>query len=423
MIKKLFLRNFRCIEDQEMDLGRINIVTGANNSGKSSIIYGLLAFKNLVINSNQSLDSFLNLGFLSLGGFTQSVYLKDDNKKISLGIVTETDGVYSEYKALLGKKGSTLSFSAKTPEAFDLELDVVFPYAVNATTGIDLKTEIGTVKIIWNGITSTISLESPLVITGNTLLPASADNSETTEKVNKEKQKEILQNISFSLNNPLEELRTVDFIPLRRGFTKPNYAAVPLQPQLINEDELATLLASDRDLEGKVAFYLEKIVDRTFGVRATIGTANFNLQSRDRTTGFVCDLVNEGFGTNQLVTILTKSLRKETTTICIEETEIHLHPELMDKFIKVLIELAYDESKQFIITTHSEHIVSSVLTNMHKLKKEPDDLKLYYLYKDKKRTVVESQKINEKGQVEGGLKSFYQTDLKDIRDFFNIKEE
>ena len=192
---------------------------------------------------------------------------------------------------------------------------------------------------------------------------------------------------------------------------------------MLNEDELATLLASDRDLEGRVAYYLEKIIDRMFSVRATIGTANFNLQSRDRSTGFVCDLVNEGFGTNQLVTILTKSLRKETSTICIEETEIHLHPELMDKFINVLIEIAYEENKQFIITTHSEHIVSSILTNTHTRKIEPEDLKLYYLYKDKKRINTELQKINEKGQVEGGLKSFYQTDLRDIRDFFNIKNE
>ena len=42
-----------------------------------------------------------------------------------------------------------------------------------------------------------------------------------------------------------------------------------------------------------VAFYLENIVDRTFGVRPTLGTANFNLQSRDKNTGFVCDLVNQ----------------------------------------------------------------------------------------------------------------------------------
>jgi predicted ATPase len=192
---------------------------------------------------------------------------------------------------------------------------------------------------------------------------------------------------------------------------------------LLSDDELSTLLATDRDLEGRVANYLEKILDRTFSVRPTIGTANFALQSRDRTTGFVSDLVNEGFGTNQLVTILTKALRKEVTTVCIEETEIHLHPELMDKVIAVLIDIANEEQKQFIISTHSEHIVSSALTHVSKGRLDSKDLKLYYLHKEKKHAIVEEQKVNEKGQVEGGLKTFYDTDLKNIRDFFNVPSE
>ena len=404
MITKLFLRNFRGVEQQELNLGKINILTGANNSGKSSIIYALLALKNIILNSNQSLDSFLNLGFLNLGGFTQTVYFKDDNKTILLGVATEANDNYSEYRATLGKKKSSLEIFARKPLEIRMQLEVSFPYPANAATGIELATEVGKVTINWNGITPTITAEP--------VEPAMA-----------EKQKELLQEVSFSITNPLEEIRSLEFIPLRRGFTKSNYSSVPLQAQLLSDDELATLLATDRDLEGKVAFYIEKIIDRTFTVRPTIGTANFNLQSRDRITGFVSDLVNEGFGTNQLVTILTKALRKEVQTVCIEETEIHLHPELMAKVIEVLIDLAYEENKQFVITTHSEHIVSSALTCLSKKKLQPSDLKLYYLYKEKKNTIIEEQKVNEKGQVEGGLKSFYQTDIKNIKDFFNIQNE
>ena len=204
---------------------------------------------------------------------------------------------------------------------------------------------------------------------------------------------------------------------------KPNYSSVPLQQQVFTDEELATLLAADRDLEGKVAFYLEKILDRTFNVRAILGTANFNLQSRDRKTGFVCDLVNEGFGTNQLVTILTKSLRREIRTVCVEETEIHIHPELIGKFMQILVEIAQEEDKSFLITTHSEHVVSSLLSCVAKKKIKAQDLKVFYLYKDKKKAVIESQQINTTGQIEGGLKSFYETDLKEISDFFQVKQD
>ncbi|MFH1000224.1 MAG: nitrophenyl compound nitroreductase subunit ArsF family protein, partial [Bacteroidota bacterium] len=108
--------------------------------------------------------------------------------------------------------------------------------------------------------------------------------------------------------------------------------------------------------------------------------ANFNLQSRDISTGLVCDLVNEGFGTNQLVTILTKSLRKEMRTICIEESEIHLHPELMDKLVNVFIDIAKEEEKNFIISTHSEHIVLSLLNKIKQGKIAPNEVKVYYFH-------------------------------------------
>jgi hypothetical protein len=40
--------------------------------------------KNLILNPNQSLDSLLNLGFINLGGFGQTAFLKDESKQIAL---------------------------------------------------------------------------------------------------------------------------------------------------------------------------------------------------------------------------------------------------------------------------------------------------------------------------------------------------
>jgi predicted ATPase len=406
MITKLYLENFRGIAKNEVEVGKITVLVGPNNCGKSSIIYGLLVLKNVVLNSNQSLDSFLNLVFLNLGGFSQTVYLKDESSNILLGIDVSEDGISSHYSASLGKKESKLSLNTSKPFLVSLDLEVTFPYPANKTTGCEVKGDFGVANITWNGITPTINIVK-------------------SESIDEKNIPKIIKDISRSLNAPIDELRTVDFIPLRRGFIKPNYSPVPMQQQLLTDEELATLLATDRDLEGKVAFYLEKIVDRTFSVRATIGTANFNLQSRDRSTGFVCDLVNEGFGTNQLVTILTKSLRKEMRTICIEESEIHLHPELIDKLVNVFIEIVKEEDKNFIISTHSEHIVLSLLNKVAQKKISPNDIIIYYFYlsKDRKKIKIEKQEVNEKGQIKGGLKGFYETELKEVKEFFNIPEE
>ena len=416
MITKLLVKNFRSIQDSEVNLGRITVLTGPNNSGKSSIIYGLLAVKNVVLNPNQSFDSFLNLGFVNLGGFVQSVYLKKETLDITLGVETDGKGLSCRYTASLGKKNSVLSLNVSRPYPVSFNLDVSFPYPGNKTSQTEIDGPFGKVRILWNGISPTVNVIAP---------PPSESGGVSTgadEDRPKERQtpEESLEELNKSINAAPDELRAVDFVPLRRGFTKPSYSSVALQPQLLNEDELATMLATNRDLEGKVAQYLEQMVDRAFNVRPLIGTSNFNLQSRDRSTGFLCELVNEGFGTNQLVTILTKALREEMRTICIEESEIHLHPELMDKLVDVFTQIVKDEDKSFIISTHSEHIVLSLLNKVAKGRLRPEDICMYYLSKKGKDTVIEKQEVNEKGQVKGGLKGFYEAELRQVREFFAV---
>ena len=413
MITKLQIENFRGIHKSEVELGKITVLTGPNNSGKSSVMYGLLALKNVVLNSNQSLDSFLNLGFINLGGFAQTVHLKKEKSDILLGIEVSREGVNSYYSATLGKEESELSLKIAKPHRVSLNLGVTFPYAANKSTTAELKGKSEVAMIKWNGIISEISVEKR----------NAAETAEKDESSDEENTGNFSESLLKSLNAPVEELRGVDFIPLRRGFTKPIYSSVAMQQQLLTDDELATLLATDRDLEGKVAFYLEKIVNRNFSVRPIIGTANFYLQSLDRSTGFVSDLVNEGFGTNQLVTILTKSLRKDMRTICIEESEIHLHPELMDKLVDVFIQIVKkDEEKRFIISTHSEHIVLSLLNKVAQSKLAPEDVSIYYLSKKGEEILMEKQQVNEKGQVQGGLKGFYEVELEQVKEFFNVSE-
>lgn len=95
----------------------------------------------------------------------------------------------------------------------------------------------------------------------------------------------------------------------------------------------------------------------------------------------------------------------------------------MDKLVNVFVEIAKEENKNFVISTHSEHIVSSLLNKVAASKMNPNDIQIYYISKNKKRTKIEKQAINEKGQIKGGLKGFYNTELKEIKEFFRVPEE
>ena len=158
MITKLSLSNFRSIRDSEVPLGKITVLTGPNNSGKSSIIYGLLTLKNIVLNPNQAMDGFLNLGFINMGGFTQTVFLKKESLDITTSIEVSRNEIRSQYTAVLGKKKSSLSLKTLKPYNISLDIDVTFPYPANKTASADVTGAFGRAQVVWNGISPNISI-------------------------------------------------------------------------------------------------------------------------------------------------------------------------------------------------------------------------------------------------------------------------
>lgn len=411
MITKLNIENFKSLRKAELSLGKITVLTGANNSGKSSFIYSLLALKNTVTNPNQSIDACLTLPFINLGGFKETVFLKDESENIDLEIVSKEGEIEVGYKLSIGKVTSFIELNCIKPFQFKAKLEIAFPYPANKTEDFEFENENLQVKYNWNGII------------GNSVSVSTAgfiDNPADTSQTKIINETTALMKKIFQL--PLTEFAKIDFVPLRRGFTQPYFNPVPLGALISTEEEIATLLANDRDLTGKVTFYLEKIVERIFSVYTTPGTSNFYLQTLDKKNGFTADLVNEGLGTNQLVTILAKIMQKSNKFICIDEPEIHLHPTIIDKLVSVLIEMAEHEGKQFLVSTHSEHFINSLLKNVVDGKIKNEEVRVYYLNKTRKETNTEFQEINSDGQIEGGLKNFYQTELNNLKTFFKITD-
>ena len=48
MIKNLNLKNFKCYEEVELELSKVNILTGTNSSGKSTLIQALKLYEETI---------------------------------------------------------------------------------------------------------------------------------------------------------------------------------------------------------------------------------------------------------------------------------------------------------------------------------------------------------------------------------------
>jgi len=400
MLKRIRIKNLRSIKEQEIEIAPITVLYGPNGSGKSTLLHSLAIFRNVVLNPNQPLDSFFNLSFANFGGFEQVVFKHIPDEQIELEIDSMRDSVIVTYKVVLGKTRGGFSIQLSDPFKVASNIETTFPYQGNIHQNITVEYEEVPLTVDWNGI-----LARPL------------GAPETPEVATK------TQRLATLLNGAVEELQKTEFVHIKRGFSNPHYGVVSLTPALFTEGEIATLLANDAYLESKVSYSLERILGRDLRVRVTPGTALFWLRTTDKMTGLATELVNDGFGVNQVVYLLAKFLRRDVSGICIEEPEIHLHPKALRNLVYELVKLVKAERKTLIISSHSEHLVLSLLSAVAKKQINPDEVACYLCTKTKEETTFERQRVQPDGRIEGGLASFMEGELEDLKAILALSEE
>ncbi len=394
MIQKLFIKNFRSIEKQEINLSPLVVLYGPTASGKSTLLYSLLVFRNFIINPNQQLDGFFNLGFQNLGNFEDVIFNKDKNSEIEFIISVDK----AEYGISFSQIGGRIFIKLQTDNmGINLEGTIPIPYGLNRNFPVRKKIDQNDFTINWNGITANVIPSQPTV-----------------------ESNKIAKNIAEQLNQIPEILRRVDIVPHRRGFFQPFYTPSQVSSLPVSEAEVATLIITDANLAPRISVDLEEITGREFRIYTPPGTATVYFQTIDKKSRMPSYLVNDGFGVNQLVYILAKIYRQEVKTILIEEPEVHLHPTVIRSFIRRICSIIEEEKKQIIFTTHSEVLVGSLLVAIKEELISVNKVKLFLTQKYNKATIFKEQKVNDKGQIEGGLSSFIEGELEDLRTMLEI---
>jgi predicted ATP-dependent endonuclease of OLD family len=398
MLRTFGTTNFRSIKEANLDLAPLTFIYGHNAAGKSSVFYALNVARNIILNTNQPVDAFFKLGFFDLGGFNQVVFRHNEANPITFTFPSKSQKVGASkfvYQISLGagNKGSFSLTSAK-PWNLSLKLDVIFPYTLSANAHQDVELEGIRYKINWNGITAQVVAE-----------PSTDDSNRKA------------QEITEFINRATEDVRAVDIVPVRRGFTQIQYGPVNVTSFPIDETHVAAKLAAEPYLYHTLSTYLEELVERQFTVHAPVGSGQFRLQTIEKQTKQSVDLVNDGFGVNQLVYLLAKTLNKQAKLICVEEPEVNLHPAIVRKLPKVLYELVTREDKQLVISTHSADLVLAVLSAIADGKIKSDQVAFYLANRIDGGTTFKRETINQYGQVSGGLSSFLEGEFDMIRPF------
>ena len=106
----------------------------------------------------------------------------------------------------------------------------------------------------------------------------------------------------------------------------------------------------------------------------------------------------------------------QVSTVAIEEPEIHLDPAAQVALSKIMVRQAVEEDRQVIFTTHSDHLLYPLLAYVEKKGHPlgPDDVAIHCFGVDGcgEAACAERLRINEHGQVRGGIKGFWDVDMR-----------
>ena len=410
----LHMENFRSIRDATVEIAPLTVIYGANGSGKSSLIYGLLTLRNFFTNPAQNVPSLFSYPTISLGGLREVVrnHVEDEAVSLSLGIGSE--GWSSAVTLSVVDSGGVASIEFDYPDALKpsvhMSIDIPFPYRGDQQT-------YSSHNVWWDAPDDGDSVDGlPVQFTWNGIGVGAVQKRHITDAI-------VAEIYLTAANSPVELARGTRFVPLKRGFGVPVYSVSNVTPSLATDVEVASLLATERYLEYAVSECLEAVADRQIRARMQVGTASFNLDSIPRNGGVPVSMVNEGFGINQLAHMLTVCLYSKTKMVAIEEPEIHLHPSMVRKLVHAMVDITSNQDKRIIVSTHSETFVLSLLAQIAAGKIGVDDVSFIFAEKEDGESTFTKQEATRDGQIQGGLSSFIAAELEDMAVLFGQPSE
>lgn len=365
-IEKIILKNFKCHKNFEADLKKLNILTGSNAAGKSSLVQALLlAYKSWEecekkrVNTNKIYG--MNLGIpinivsedleeknieieLFLNGKKNKVVLglPDDNDEISFDICNEEDILEAKEHEYNLSKISLFYLNAerKGPRIVSFINDIM-PYSVG-TSG------------------------------------------ENTGYVLSEMDK--LQKVAGAFHLP-KDLRISEI---------DRFSA--------NCEEWLNVIIPDT----KIRYSVD--VEKNITTVMLQNQGEFHLP------------IATGFGITYVLPIIVQALAAsmiKNSVLIVENPEAHLHPLSQSRLGKFLT-LAAVNGVQVVLETHSEHIVDGCRIQIAK-EKQFENMKILFFEKRDNMSICKNINIQDDGELEEWPEGFFDQKRADLRELLEMR--
>ncbi|MCD8451433.1 AAA family ATPase [Tenacibaculum dicentrarchi] len=433
MIKKINIENFKCYEKIEFDTSKITLLTGANSSGKSSLLYSILG----AIQSREFPFQFSPNGkYIKMGDFEEIVHNHDKTKLIKLEFegINNQEVITTYWSNDKLRNLPVLERLTSKSDIYSLEIEKVRKYNLNF--------EYFQEKDPNRDSRSPEMIKKIMEIIEKSSKKENNDKGKIIEKFGKLKTK---INLKFSEFSELEEIMRkeenyylssfvssmtsvfnrfddqINYISSFRLYPERTYyetSKIDLKVGKFGENYEDQIISWETKKSPK---YKELItILKDLGLLHEIKSkrldgGRFEILIRTKNNGIWSSLSDVGFGISQFLPIIVADLQLgKGSTLFVAQPEIHLHPRIQAQFGDYIIQRILKDNKRYIIETHSEYLLNRIRLAIAKKTIEEQDVKTYYIDNNGVKAKHYDLKFLKNGQIKNAPKSFFETYMLDV---------
>lgn len=448
-ITELGIANFRCFKRAELRVAPVTLITGANSAGKSSLVAPLLAWA-----QTDGMPALLspNGRYVEMGGFSEMVHGRGENRAIGVGFELQTRG---GYKAMLctavfgpddassGLRLSSLLIRGRhyklSIRAVDNQYEVEYEFGPHDLVQLaKMINEIREPPSPWS--------DALLATTaGNWFDWRIGDPADDTREVRASGSNK-LEKGKLPLSAPIDFVRTMrglsgsgSFMPyyvtLLAGIVRDRVSYMSSfrhAPQRTYYEVAMADLAAGRHGENYVAqithwqsqdapeidFLRQDLAE--LGLLSTLevgrlGAGRMELRGRPRPSSRLTNLTDLGFGTSQLLPVLVAINQLSPGSVfVVDQPEIHLHPEAQARLASYFVRLAKERSITFIVETHSEYLINRLRRLVAEGDIAEEDVSVAHVANSGKEAKLHPVELRADGQIVGAPNDFFETYMMDV---------
>ena len=396
-IHRLALKNFKCFKEVDISFSKITLLTGENSSGKSSLIYGILApLQSINLNSNSfPLYLSLNGDYVSMGGFQEVSFNHNLKNYIDISLTFSEDK--NAYNFNTSWEFDTLT---KSHRLNHLDMSYYRGKAeVNQNQDLSYIVNIESKNIIDLHIQSIDALSSDENWQDNYFACAILDLYS-----------------DFNIHN------NFNFIsPFRLSPERTYYKSISNKIDKFGDGYIDQIIKWNDNFTG-TAFAFTSILKNLnilYDIKAQkLPGGRFDIKVKVKSRSKWESLADVGFGTSQFLPIIVADLQlSDHSTLIISQPEAHLHPSVQANLGNYLVKQVKEKNKNYIVETHSEYLLNRMRLLIVKGEIQPEDVAVYYFENSiKDGSIAHRLEFTKNGQILNAPKGFFETYMIDTMD-------